>query len=543
MFGVLPRRRGIPRPGPIRATRPAVEGLEDRVLLYSTTGGRWTYPVEITYSIIPDGTSIGGIPSTLQQDLSRQVPSYEPGWQQQIEKAAAVWEAVADINLVQVADDGSPIGTAGNQQGDPRFGDIRIGGMAQSGGQLAFAFAPPPFNGGTDAGDLFFNTSQWWQTNGTTYDLETVAIHELGHALGMGHSAIATADLYASYGGSKQALTSDDTTGIQSVYGTRAADPYDASQSNNSSTYATNITPYINGAGQIALSKPDITTSSDVDWYKMTAPTQTVGTMKVTMQSSNLSSLIPSVTVYNASLQVAGGSTGTNYGDTASVTVWGIQPGQVWYIKALAGTTGPGGVGAYGLLVNFGSSPQSAIAPPYTAVAAQPDQNPTTTPMRTGGMINEQFTPHQNNRNNQNADDAIDRIANGSLTGYGDALSVGDLSGPSQIVGKGRGASESHDPGSPHRQGDTPAPDGMFEAPVTPLAVGTAANSKAARSATATMVHHHLGIPSREEVARLQAVDAALASRRPDRPLAMSPSPLRPQRGDPPRGHRSIAHA
>ena len=157
MFGVLPRRRGIPRPGPIRATRPAVEGLEDRVLLYSTTGGRWTYPERITYSIIPDGTSIGGIPSNLQQVLST-----KPGWRQQIEKAAAVWEAAADINLVQVADDGLPIGTAGDQQGDPRFGDIRIGGMAQSGGQLAFTFVPPPQNGGTDAGDIFFNTSQLW---------------------------------------------------------------------------------------------------------------------------------------------------------------------------------------------------------------------------------------------------------------------------------------------------------------------------------------------------------------------------------------------
>ncbi len=538
MIGILPRRHGIPRPGPIRATRPAVEGLEDRVLLYSTTGGQWKYPVRITYSIIPDGTSIGGIPSNLQQVLST-----KSGWRQQFQKAAAVWEAVAGINLVQVTDNGSPIGTAGNQQGDPRFGDIRIGGMAQSGGQLAFAFAPPPFNGGTNAGDLFFNTSQLWQTNGTTYDLETVAIHELGHALGMGHSAIVAADMYASYGGSKQALTSDDTTGIRSVYGTRAVDPYDASQSNNSYTYATNITPYINGAGQIALPKPDITTSSDVDWYKVTAPTQTVGTMTVAMQSSNLSSLIPSVTVYNASLQVAGGSTGTNYGDTARVTVSGIQPGQVCYIKALAGTTGPGGVGADGLLVNFGSSPQSAIAPPYTVVAAQPDQNPTTTPMGTGWIINGQFTPFVPLDVLDIFLNGISLITIGTLTGYGETLAAGDLSGPSRDAGKGRGASEPHDLGSPHRQGDTSAPDGMFEAPVTPLAAGIAANSKAARSATATMFHHRLEIPRRAEVARLQAVDAALASRRHNRLLARSPSPSRPQGGDPPRCHRSIAHA
>jgi hypothetical protein len=470
----------------------------------------------ITYSIIPDGTSIGGIPSDLQQVLST-----KSGWRQQIEEAAAVWEAAAGIDLVQVADDGAPIGTAGDQQGDPRFGDIRIGGMPQSGGQLAFAFVPPPSNGGTGAGDLFFNTSQSWQTDGTTYDLETVAIHELGHALGMAHSGIATADMYANYVGAKQMLTPDDAAGIQSIYGARPPD----TAGNNSYTRAIDITPDINGAGQVALPNLGINTSNDVDWYKVTAPTQAVGTMTVAMQSSGLSSLIPSVTVYNAGLQVAGGSTGTNYGDTARVTAWGVQPGQVWYIKASAGTTGPGGVGAYGLLVNFGTSPQSAIARPNTAVAAQPDQAPTTTPMGTGGMISKQVTPHQNRRNNQNADDAIDRIANGSLTGYGDSLSVGDLGGPSQIVGKGRGASESHDPGSPHRQGGTPA------------------NSKATRSATATMVRHHLEIPSRAEVARLQAVDAALASRRPDRLLAMSPSPSRPQGGDPPRGHRSIAHA
>ena len=75
---------------------------------------------------------------------------------------------------------------------------------------MAFAFLPPAFNGGTNAGDIFFNTAQWWQTNGTTYDLLTVAIHEFGHALGMGHSPITTADMYASYHGADQSLTSDD---------------------------------------------------------------------------------------------------------------------------------------------------------------------------------------------------------------------------------------------------------------------------------------------------------------------------------------------
>src|SRR4051812_31134522 len=248
------RRRVPSRPNRERSARPVLEGLEDRLLLYSTTGAEWTYPVAITYSIVPDGTSIGGTPSNLKQALGS-----KPGRQQQFRKAAAVWEAVSQITLVQVGDSGDPIGVSGNQQGDPRFGDIRIGGMAQSGGQLAFAYAPPPFNGGTNAGDVFLNTAQSWQTNGTTYDLMTVAIHEFGHALGMAHSAISTAVMYAGYTRSKQALASDDAAGMQSIYGVRSPDPFDAAASNNSSKAATVITPYIDGSSQIALANLDIT--------------------------------------------------------------------------------------------------------------------------------------------------------------------------------------------------------------------------------------------------------------------------------------------
>src|SRR5436309_13529951 len=99
MTGGATRRRVPSRPTRDRSARPVLEGLEDRVLLYSTTGAEWTYPVAITYSIVPDGTSIGGTPSNLNQTLAGKA-----GWQQQIQKAAAVWEAVSHINVVQVSD-------------------------------------------------------------------------------------------------------------------------------------------------------------------------------------------------------------------------------------------------------------------------------------------------------------------------------------------------------------------------------------------------------------------------------------------------------
>src|SRR5262249_10263766 len=90
-----------------RCHRPTIDALEGRLLLYSTFGGGWQKPVLVTYSFAPDGTSIGGIPSTLNQAMGARGIS-TASWQQAIQKAAAIWQAVANINLVQVSDDGSP---------------------------------------------------------------------------------------------------------------------------------------------------------------------------------------------------------------------------------------------------------------------------------------------------------------------------------------------------------------------------------------------------------------------------------------------------
>ena len=112
----------------------------------------------------------------------------------------------------------------------------RIGGFAQSSTQLGFAYSPPPYNGGTNSGDVFFNTAQSWQINGTTYDLETVAVHELGHALGLDHSSLGSADMYPNYSGAKQSPTTDDTSGIQAIYKARQSDYLDSQASNDTAS-------------------------------------------------------------------------------------------------------------------------------------------------------------------------------------------------------------------------------------------------------------------------------------------------------------------
>ena len=385
-----------------RHARPLLESLEDRKLLYATLGASFDFGSRITYSFVPDGTSIGGAPSALFQAMANRGFSTSQ-WETAVSKAASLWEAAANVNLVQVSDDGSSFGAKGNQQGDSRFGDVRIGGTALSSSVLASCFLPPPINGGTLAGDIVINTSQSWQIN-SDYDLQTVAIHEFGHALGLDHSSVSTADMFANYSGQKQTITADDASGIQAVYGARQPDQYDAGSGNNTSLTATNITSQVNANAQAAIPSLDITSASDSDWFVVTAPSNASGTLTVTMQSSNLSSLSPKLLLYSGGLQgIASASAANTFGATVTTTTSGVTPGQRFFIKCLAANGGATGIGGYGLLVNFATASMSPISPPNTIVASQPDQG--------GGSSNDSTL-------------AGTTVEIGSLSGDGDNLSI-----------------------------------------------------------------------------------------------------------------------
>ena len=103
MFAYL-RNSFLPssKPSQNRSARPLLENLEERLLLYSAYGGTWAFGSRITYSFMPDGTSVGGTPSVLFQTLDAKFS--QATWELQFQKAAAVWQAVANINLSQVSE-------------------------------------------------------------------------------------------------------------------------------------------------------------------------------------------------------------------------------------------------------------------------------------------------------------------------------------------------------------------------------------------------------------------------------------------------------
>jgi uncharacterized repeat protein (TIGR01451 family) len=132
--------------------------------------------------------------------------------------AFAAWSAIANIQFVQVPDNG----TASDGLG--AVGDIRIGAHPFDGqnGVLAHAFFPPP-NGISLSGDMHFDSAEAWscQPGSDVFDIGFVALHEIGHALGLSHQPAGgqIAVMNPSYNPNLTTLQPDDINGAVSIYG------------------------------------------------------------------------------------------------------------------------------------------------------------------------------------------------------------------------------------------------------------------------------------------------------------------------------------
>jgi hypothetical protein len=350
---------------------PHLEGLETRVVPYTTSGNLWPNPQLLTLSFVPDGTNLGGQGSNLFSAFNSKFGSAST-WENIILKAAQQWAAQTNINFAVVNDNGAPDGSGLYQQGDPAMGDIRIGGYNFGNSTLAQAYMPPAINNYSIAGDIAFNTGQTFNI-GTTYDLFTVAMHEVGHALGLKHSTLISANMYSAYNGVKSGLTADDISGIRNIYSNnnpRLADQFGSA--NGSFATAADITAYVNGSTDTALvTNLDITQAGQKEYYKLTAPLGTLGTVTIDVQSSGLSLLAPTVTVYAADqTTVLGTASGAGqYGTTLTVNLVNkVSAGQVIYLKVGGADNTALGTGHYALAMSFALFAPPMVPLPNTQV-------------------------------------------------------------------------------------------------------------------------------------------------------------------------------
>jgi hypothetical protein len=124
----------LARPSP-RAfhVRPQVEMLESRLVPYSVSGNVWPDLQLVTISFVPDGTTLGSganghIYRNLFATFNNHAGWITATWERQILKAAQVWAPQTDLDVVVVADEGTPLDSGNYQQGNPNMGDIRSGG-------------------------------------------------------------------------------------------------------------------------------------------------------------------------------------------------------------------------------------------------------------------------------------------------------------------------------------------------------------------------------------------------------------------------------
>lgn len=159
-----------------------------------------------------------GKPVWWKRLITYRINNYTPDMRREdvdaaIQKAFQVWSDVTPLKFrrLHVGEADIMIRFAARAHGDFSPFDGR-------GGVIAHAYAP----GANLGGDAHFDEDEFWTKNRQGTNLFLVAVHELGHALGLGHSNDRKAIMFPTYSyidPNTFRLSADDIRGIQHLYG------------------------------------------------------------------------------------------------------------------------------------------------------------------------------------------------------------------------------------------------------------------------------------------------------------------------------------
>jgi hypothetical protein len=333
----------------------------------------WPEVRELTLSFAPDGTDSGGQSSTLFQALDPRLPTAV--WQREVLRAFQTWAVEADVNVGLVADGGQPFGTLGLKQGDPRFGDVRVGAHPMSANVLAVADPYDPFVANTWVGDVVLNSAVPFGvgTTGGSYDLFTVLLHEAGHVFGIGHSPDPSSPMYPQFNQVRTGLTPADAAALRALYGPRQPDAYEGAEGNGTLATATGLSLGGGGAPPAAAEvEADITTHQDADVYAVTVPAGVTG-LSVRLTAAGKSLLVPRLTVYDRAGNVVASALASDPLDNnLALRIDGARAGETYYVKVEGGTADVFGIGSYGLEIAPLLPGQTAPPPAASGPAGYP---------------------------------------------------------------------------------------------------------------------------------------------------------------------------
>lgn len=201
-----------------RRRKLRMESLEDRLCLAASLG--WDGPGQGAASL---NYYIGNVPASVGLEQAEVETA--------VKTALDAWAQVADLTFTQ---------TTLARQSDSL--DITFTSIDGSGGILAQAYLPDDVNRGRLAGDIEFDLADPWEIGNSdgsaAFDFVYVAVHEIGHALGLDHLNVVGSVMRPNVSPS-QAFTTLSTVDMNAILGLYAAASSDTSSADNADTGGT----------------------------------------------------------------------------------------------------------------------------------------------------------------------------------------------------------------------------------------------------------------------------------------------------------------